>query len=745
MKKSSRLASGVAHSLVGGNRIPKELTDVSAMAVAYFTFDGRLLLANKGFQRFLSPAVQGDHECNISGLFCYPGFAFIQQKAKQKIRVIHEGLFTLEGYKGTIYSLRGKLFYRKSYFYFIAEHAIQELEYLQQSVMGLNNALAESHRKLARVNQILHKRMETGAQKLHESEMMLELLGKVFANTAEAIFITDANKILVQVNDAFHRITGYEEQDVIGQTPQLLAAQASTAGASEYKDYNAIWETVRDQGRWQGELRLERKSGEEFPIWLSVYSVNNALGEVTQYIGNFSDISRRKAAEARMHHMAYHDPLTQLPNRLNLDEQLTQVLWLAQKNNTGVAVLIVDLDQFKVVNDNLGHPVGDQLLVEIAKRLLLSVRDCDFVARFGGDEFVIVLTNITNIQDVDAIAGKIIRTVSIPCWVNGTELRTSPSIGICMFPQNATQPPDLIRYADVALYDAKAKGRGLYRFYNAAMSEHANTRLALETDLANALEKNQFILHYQPQLDLSSGTLKGVEALLRWQHPLRGLILPNEFISMAEDLGLISPLGDWVLNEACRQLCDWQAQGIGPIRMSINLSASQFRNRHLPYKILSKLQEFNLCAALIDLEVTESMAMESPQETINMLRHLADSGFSLSIDDFGTGYSSLAYLKLFPLHTLKIDCSFVRDIEFNRNDAQICETIVVLAHKLGLTVMAEGVETDHQLQFLAQNGCEGIQGYLLSKPLPPDLACEFIRSYPLTPLHMPAARHLEGA
>lgn len=731
MKKTSRLTLGDTNASFESNRIPQALKDVCAIAVAYITFDGRLLLANKGFQRFLSPAVELNREVDVSGMFRHPSFKNFQYQARRKTRIIHEGLFTLEDYQGAIFSLRGKLLIRKTCFYFFAEHTIQELEYLQHSVLDLNCALAESHRKLARAHQTLHKRMETGAQKLHESEMMLELLGKVFANTAEAIFITDANKILVQVNDAFRRITGYEEKEVIGQTPQLLAVQESVQ-----KDYQAIWKSVLAQGRWQGELRVWRKSGEEFPIWLSLYSINSAEGEVTHYIGNFSDISRRKAAEARMHHMAYHDPLTQLPNRLNLDEQLTQVLWLAQKNNTCVAVLIIDLDQFKVVNDNLGHPVGDQLLVEVSKRLHQSIRDCDFVARFGGDEFVVVLANITNIQDVDIIAGNIVHTVSTPCWVNGTELRTSPSIGICMFPQNATQPSDLIRYADVALYDAKARGRGLYRFYSAAMSEHSNARLALETELANALEKNQFILHYQPQLDLCSGTLKGVEALLRWQHPRRGLILPNEFISMAEDLGLISPLGDWVLNEACRQLCDWQAQGIGPLRMSINLSASQFRNRHLPYKILSKLEEFNLCAALIDLEVTESMAMESPQETINMLQHLAESGFSLSIDDFGTGYSSLAYLKLFPLHTLKIDCSFVRDIEFNRNDAQICETIVVLAHKLGLTVMAEGVETDHQLQFLAQNGCEGIQGYLLSKPLPPDLASEFIRSYPLTPLNM---------
>lgn len=731
MKKTSRLTLGDTNASFESNRIPQALKDVCAIAVAYITFDGRLLLANKGFQRFLSPAVELNREVDVSGMFRHPSFKNFQYQARRKTRIIHDGLFTLEDYQGAIFSLRGKLLIRKTCFYFFAEHTIQELEYLQHSVLDLNCALAESHRKLARAHQTLHKRMETGVQKLHESEMMLELLGKVFANTAEAIFITDANKILVQVNDAFRRITGYEEKEVIGQTPQLLAVQESVQ-----KDYQAIWKSVLAQGRWQGELRVWRKSGEEFPIWLSLYSINSAEGEVTHYIGNFSDISRRKAAEARMHHMAYHDPLTQLPNRLNLDEQLTQVLWLAQKNNTCVAVLIIDLDQFKVVNDNLGHPVGDQLLVEVSKRLHQSIRDCDFVARFGGDEFVVVLANITNIQDVDTIAGNIVHTVSTPCWVIGMELRTSPSIGICMFPQNATQPSDLIRYADVALYDAKARGRGLYRFYSAAMSEHSNARLTFETELANALEKNQFILHYQPQLDLCSGTLKGVEALLRWQHPRRGLILPNEFISMAEDLGLISHLGDWVLNEACRQLCDWQAQGIGPLRMSINLSASQFRNRHLPYKILSKLEEFNLCAALIDLEVTESMAMESPQETIDMLQHLAESGFSLSIDDFGTGYSSLAYLKLFPLHTLKIDCSFVRDIEFNRNDAQICETIVVLAHKLGLTVMAEGVETDHQLQFLAQNGCEGIQGYLLSKPLPPDLASEFIRSYPLAPLSM---------
>jgi diguanylate cyclase (GGDEF)-like protein/PAS domain S-box-containing protein len=547
-------------------------------------------------------------------------------------------------------------------------------------------------------------------------------LATVFVSSNEAILITDAQNRIIEANPAFSRMTGYDPQEVLGKDPKILSA-----GRTPIEVYREMWADLDEKGNWQGELWDRRKTGEAYPKWLSISVVRDSGGNVANYIGSFIDITERKASEEKIRHLAYHDVLTNLPNRLSLYERLEQALHFARRHRTQLALMLIDLDHFKNINDTLGHHAGDELLIEVAQRIAASLRESDIVARLGGDEFVVVVPDLTP-DDVARIAENIVRTVSEPYWILGHELTTSPSIGICLFPDNAVKIEDLLRSADIAMYHAKTHGRGSYQFFSEEMDVRTRERQAMESDLRSAIEERQFELHYQPQLDLRSGRISGVEALVRWRHPQRGMVSPMEFIPLAEELGLINPLGDWILDEACRQLAAWRAGGLLDLCMSINLSARQFLDHGLPERIHEVLERTGLPAGMVDLEITESASMESPVDAVALMRRLTVLGVSLSIDDFGTGYSSLAYLKLFPIHTLKIDRSFVKDIETDPNDAGICDVTVLLAHKLGLEVVAEGVETDEQLTFLRSIGCERIQGYWLSKPLPANEAEQFIRN-----------------
>jgi len=558
-----------------------------------------------------------------------------------------------------------------------------------------------------------------------QTEEHLRLLAMVFSNSNEAIIVTDAENRIVATNSAFTQLTGYQPEEVLGQNPRLLSA-----GNTPREVFAEMWTSLHRDGAWQGELWDRRKSGEAYPKWLSVSLVRDEQGNIRNHIGSFIDISELKATQERIRHLAHHDTLTNLPNRFSLNEKLEQAVAFCRRNRMQLALMLIDLDRFKTINDTLGHHAGDELLVEVARRLLGAVRESDIVARLGGNEFVVALPGIGSPDDAAHLADKIAREISRPYLISGQEQRTTPSIGICLFPEDGGEIGDLLKNADVAMYHAKAKGRGNYQFFTEDMNIATTRRMNIESDLRLALERDEFELHYQPQLDLRSGTIVGVEALIRWRHPTRGLVPPGDFIPIAEESGMIAAIGDWVLQEACRQLRLWQDKGIAHVRMSINLSTGQFLDKTLPARIHKLLAQYRLSASLLDLEVTESMSMASPDESISVMKTLRNSGLTLSIDDFGTGYSSLAYLKLLPINTLKIDRSFVKDIESDPNDADICDVTVLLAHKLGLEVVAEGVETEAQLKFLLSIGCEKVQGYLISKPLPAEEAESFIRNNP---------------
>ncbi|WP_298398702.1 EAL domain-containing protein [uncultured Azonexus sp.] len=556
-------------------------------------------------------------------------------------------------------------------------------------------------------------------------ENNLHLMSRVFSNSGEAILITDANNRILAVNREFTKLTGYSKEEAIGQDPRMLSA-----GNTPAETYREMWAALLTNDYWQGELWDRRKNGEPYPKRLSISVVRDSAGKVVNYIGTFEDITDRKAAEDKIRFLAHHDVLTGLPNRFSLYERLDQGMAFARRFDKSLAIMLIDLDHFKTINDTLGHNVGDQLLIQVARRLQQSVRESDIVARLGGDEFVVVLSGIEKDGDgVAEIASKLVTQLAAPYAIAGAELRTSPSIGICLYPDNATEISELIKCADIAMYHAKANGRSDFQFFIEAMRDEVAERVTIEHELKIALEKEQFVLHYQPQIEPGARRVVGLEALVRWQHPTRGLVFPGDFIALAEETRLIVPLGKWVLEEACRQLKCWHQAGYTDLHMSVNLSPAQFHDQSLPALVRQVLAKFDLPPGQLHLEITESMAMSDPEENIVMMKALADIGVKLALDDFGTGYSSLAYLKLFPIDIIKIDRSFVKDIETDENDAAICEMTMLLAQKLGKQVVAEGVETEAQLEFVSRIGCQWIQGYLFSKPLAAAVAGDFIQGF----------------
>ncbi|RZI42028.1 EAL domain-containing protein [Herbaspirillum sp. HC18] len=555
-----------------------------------------------------------------------------------------------------------------------------------------------------------------------EAETTMRLANQAFDNSLEGIAITDANADILTVNNAFTAITGYARDEVTGRNPRLLSS-----GRQTREFYNEMWRSIDETGKWQGEIWNIRKNGDIYPQWLNISRVLDERGNVTNYVGVFSDISERKSAEERILHQVYYDQLTDLPNRVLFTDRLNQVIGLAKRHdNRHFAVMFLDLDRFKLINDSMGHDAGDQLLQQVAHRLRGSVRESDTVARMGGDEFTVVLSEIATAKDAGNVAQKILDAFRPPFCLNGEEVFVSVSIGISVFPEDGSNIEILLKNADMAMYRAKGAGGSWFELYDEDLGTAASQRLAMETALHKALERDELELHYQPQFDCDSGKLIGFEALLRWRHPERGLIGPDAFLGIAEETGLIVPIGDWVLHAACRQAQAWRHDFPGHRLMAVNLSGRQFQHADIAAQVSAALQHSGLPHYCLELEVTETVVMQNLDASISIMHQLAELGVQFSVDDFGTGHSSLAYLKKLPIHALKIDRTFVRDLPNDEDDAAIVGAIVAMAHKLGLRVVAEGIEEKPQLDLIKQyKGFVG-QGYLLGRPLTAEAATRLI-------------------
>ena len=555
--------------------------------------------------------------------------------------------------------------------------------------------------------------------KERQVEEELRLAAKVFESSGEAIMITDAGGCMISVNSAFSRVTGYAATEVVGRNASLLAS-----GRHSREFFSDMWRDMLDSGYWQGEIWNRRRNGEVYPEWLGISSVRDADGKITHFVGIFSDISERKAAEAKIAFLAHHDPLTGLPNRLLLKDRMEQAIAHGERTGRKVALLFVDLDRFKAVNDSFGHPVGDVLLRDAAQRLLACVRDSDTISRHGGDEFLVVLTDLQSSEVPAQISGKIMAALGEPFHIDPHEATISASVGIAVYPEDGADFDELLKKADTAMYHAKEAGRNAFRFYTERMNADAQERLDLHGRLRRGLEREEFILYYQPLVDLKSGLVVGAEALVRWQSPEQGLVAPGHFIPAAEHSGLIVPLGEWVLQEACRELVSWHAQGGRQFSMAVNISSIQFRRGDVEETVRRALAASGATPAALELELTESILIDGAEQVLATIMRLQALGVRLAIDDFGTGYSSLAYLKRFAVDKLKIDQSFVRDIVTDRDDAAIVRAVIQMAGSLELKVVAEGVETEAVAAALRAMNCDLVQGYHFGRPMP---AAEFRR------------------
>ncbi len=563
----------------------------------------------------------------------------------------------------------------------------------------------------------------TDVSERRASQEREQLAQKVFDHTPAGIIVTDEAQRIISANPATIAMTGYESFELIGHTIFGLLDLDSTLTPDQ------VQQEIAQRSTWNGEIGILRKSGESLPVGIRVSQILDAhSGQPAHHIWILADITERKQAEERMRHIAQTDSLTGLPNRLALQHRLAQLLPEARRHQWQLAIMFIDLDRFKIINDTLGHQIGDELLREVAIRLSHVIRETDFVARLGGDEFVIILPGIGGPADAAIVANKIIAALSAPILAERHELHTSPSIGISVFPDDGSDGDTILKNADTAMYHAKSAGRNNYQFYAENMNKSATERLNIERKLRHAISRNELALCFQPQFRADGKAATGVEALVRWHHPTDGMISPVRFIPVAEETGLIVEIGEWVLRTACHEMKKWIDKGLSPIRIAVNVSARQLRRRDFCETVAGILAESGLPAELLELEITESAVMENPQEAVEILQRIGRMGVTLAIDDFGTGYSSLAYLKLFPIDHLKIDRSFVADIETDLNDRAIAFGTIALAHSLGLNVIAEGVETEDQLELLRTNGCDEVQGYLFSKPLNGAAAFAFLHA-----------------
>ncbi|MEW8397031.1 MAG: EAL domain-containing protein [Candidatus Thiodiazotropha sp.] len=560
------------------------------------------------------------------------------------------------------------------------------------------------------VKRVLEDKQLRKAHRIAEEK--LRLAERAFQNTAEGITVTDVNGDIVSTNPAFEAITGYTHEEVMGQNPRILKS-----GHHEPSFYRDMWDTLLKAGHWRGEIWNRRKNGDVYPEWLTISAVKDNRGDTTHYVGVFTDITQIKEAQDQINFLAHHDALTQLPNRALFRERFDHALMHARRESNSIALLFLDLDRFKTVNDTLGHPSGDLVLLEVSRRMSNIIRSSDTIARLGGDEFVLLLEEQTSAQHAAVVARKLIDLFSTPMNIGEHELVVTASIGITLYPNDGDDPDLLIRHADRAMYEAKQQGRNTYRFFTQALTEGALERLMMENELRRAISRDELILHYQPIVDIKTRQLRGVEALVRWQHPKQDLIAPGRFIELAEEIGIIGDIGKWVLHTACTQLARWDRDEFLVPRISVNLSVQQI-DQTLVMQVSDELQISALAPERLELEVTESMLMRNPELSRTVLGELKAIGVNFAIDDFGTGYSSLAYLKLLPLDRIKIDQSFVRDIGRDSNDEAIVRAIIALSKNLGLESVAEGVEYSNQVDFLQKAGSVLAQGYLYSHPVP---------------------------
>jgi diguanylate cyclase (GGDEF)-like protein/PAS domain S-box-containing protein len=549
----------------------------------------------------------------------------------------------------------------------------------------------------------------------------------------EGVVVTDVNSQIISVNPAFTEITGYEAAEAVGRKPSMLR---SDHHGEDF--YGELWGTLLRNGRWQGEIWNRRKNGEAYLEWLTINMIAGLDGQPQGYIGVFHDITEIRAKDEHIRHMAFHDALTGLPNRLLLADRLGHGISHAARSDRRLAVMLLDLDAFKGINDTLGHDVGDLLLRTAADRMVECLRTSDTVARMGGDEFVVFLEEVEELEYCAAVAKKLIAALSKPMNIGDHTVQIGASIGIACYPDDGGDGIELLQHADTAMYAAKSAGRGTYRFFQSAMTAKATLRLKLETELRHGIRDGQLELFFQPKIHLADMSIFGAEALVRWRHPEDGLISPADFIPVAEETGLIVDIGNWVIEEACRQAGEWQGKGLAPLRIAVNVSAKQLHQGDLAERIEAMTRRYGISPASLEIELTESAVMADPEQVAKVFGRLRELGATVAIDDFGTGYSSLAYLRRLPIDVLKIDRSFVTNADRIQADAEIVKTILSLGQSLNLHVVAEGVERESQAALLRDLGCTAAQGFLYARPQPADKIADWLGSW-RDPVGAPAA------
>ena len=597
----------------------------------------------------------------------------------------------------------------------MSEHRVRHLGVLDDNeqlrgLVGFADILAQIEHEYM---QELHSALKERDEALNASRQNQRLAHKVFESTLEGILITNAAGIIESVNPAFSRITGWTQDDVVGKTPKVLSS-----GRQSDSFYRHMWTSLQENGFWQGEIVNRRKDGRNYHEHLTITGISNEQGVYTHFAGIFTDITQRKLNEERLHYLANHDSLTGLPNRTLFMERLSASITSTRRNQKQMALMFLDLDRFKIINDTLGHQAGDRLLCAVAERLTATLRESDTVARLGGDEFTVIVEDVQDVRHVARVAQKLVDALISPLELENQEIFATTSIGIAIYPSDGEDADVLLMNADTAMYRAKESGKNTFEFFTTDMNAETVSRMQIESGLHRAIERQELSLFYQPKYRLDTEALCGMEVLLRWNNAELGAVPPTRFIPVAEDSNQILAIGEWVLANACQQAQTWLAQGLLPGPIAVNLSGKQIRQPNIVETVRNILETSNLPASWLELEITESVAMDNTHEVGRTLASLKALGVRLAIDDFGTGYSSLAYLKRLPIDVLKIDRAFIQNLHEDPDDAAIVVAITSMAHTLGLEPIAEGIEHEEQFRFLRENGCTYGQGFLFSRPVP---------------------------